>query len=155
MFFTDQFLKITDSLEQFKVEYIVIGGFAIAMHGFPRFTEDIDIFVKNTPNNLSLLHDALFSIYPDDECIQEITSKDLSDYSVIRYGTPENFIIDIIDKIGNMFTYDDITATMVSYTGHSIRIADVDSLIRMKQDTIRLKDKQDVLFLLEKKKEMP
>lgn len=34
-----------------KVEYLVVGGYAVAFHGHPRFTGDIDFLVRATPNN--------------------------------------------------------------------------------------------------------
>ncbi len=47
-----------DLLELFnvnKVEYIVVGAYALAYHGVPRFTGDIDILVKPTPVNADLI----------------------------------------------------------------------------------------------------
>ncbi len=43
-----------DLLELFnvhKVEYMIVGGYALAFHGAPRFTGDLDIFVKASPEN--------------------------------------------------------------------------------------------------------
>lgn len=34
-----------------KVEYLVVGGYALAFHGAPRFTGDLDIFVRPDPVN--------------------------------------------------------------------------------------------------------
>ena len=34
-----------------KIEYIVVGGYALAFHGAPRFTGDLDILVKPDPEN--------------------------------------------------------------------------------------------------------
>ncbi|MCY2986293.1 MAG: hypothetical protein NTY19_00230 [Planctomycetota bacterium] len=31
-------------LETHQVDYMIVGGYAVAFHGFPRFTKDIDIF---------------------------------------------------------------------------------------------------------------
>jgi hypothetical protein len=36
-----EFLRL---LETHRVEYMIVGGYAVAFHGFPRFTKDIDIF---------------------------------------------------------------------------------------------------------------
>ena len=43
-----------DLLELFnahQVEYMIVGGYALAFHGAPRYTGDLDIFVKPTPEN--------------------------------------------------------------------------------------------------------
>lgn len=42
-----------------KVEYIVVGAYALAYHGAPRFTGDIDIYVRPAPENAPRIIDAL------------------------------------------------------------------------------------------------
>jgi hypothetical protein len=39
------------SYNKHKVEYIIVGGYALAFHGVPRYTGDIDIFVKSEGEN--------------------------------------------------------------------------------------------------------
>ena len=34
-----------------EVEYLLIGGFAVAAHGHPRYTKDIDLWIRQTPEN--------------------------------------------------------------------------------------------------------
>jgi hypothetical protein len=46
-------------LEENKVEYLIIGGYAMAFHGYPRFTKDIDIFFHNSDNNIKKLKKSL------------------------------------------------------------------------------------------------
>ena len=38
-------------LNEHEVEYLIVGGYALAFHGAPRFTGDIDIFVRRHPEN--------------------------------------------------------------------------------------------------------
>jgi hypothetical protein len=42
------FLK---SLKDHRVEYLLIGGFAVAFHGFPRSTADMDVWIARSPEN--------------------------------------------------------------------------------------------------------
>jgi hypothetical protein len=42
-----------------KVEFLLVGGYALAFHGAPRFTEDIDFFVLVSPENAMKLADAI------------------------------------------------------------------------------------------------
>jgi hypothetical protein len=42
-----------------KVEYVIVGGYALAFHGAPRFTGDLDIFIRPTEDNVSKLLAAL------------------------------------------------------------------------------------------------
>ena len=43
-----EFIELLNSL---KVEYLVVGGHAVAFHGHPRFTGDIDFFIRTTHEN--------------------------------------------------------------------------------------------------------
>ena len=51
MFYLDLFSK----LQQFEVQYLLIGGLAVSLHGVERATMDIDITVAMQPNNLDRL----------------------------------------------------------------------------------------------------
>jgi hypothetical protein len=46
-------------LNEHKVEYLIVGGYALAFHGAPRYTGDIDIFVRPNPENSRRILDAL------------------------------------------------------------------------------------------------
>jgi len=47
------------SLQEFNVQYVVIGGIAAVLHGVPRATFDLDILIDATPENAQKLLDAL------------------------------------------------------------------------------------------------
>ena len=47
--------EFIELLNSHKVDYIVVGGHAVAFHGYPRFTGDIDFFVRPTLENGKLL----------------------------------------------------------------------------------------------------
>lgn len=51
----DHFLQFIRLLNEEGVEYVVIGGFAVAKHGHPRYTGDLDILVSGTPGNAEKL----------------------------------------------------------------------------------------------------
>ncbi|MCB0293857.1 MAG: hypothetical protein KDG51_01140, partial [Calditrichaeota bacterium] len=53
------FKELFELFNAFKVEYIIVGGYAMAFHGAPRFTGDIDILVKPTPKNSQKIMAAL------------------------------------------------------------------------------------------------
>lgn len=46
-------------LNEHKVEYLIVGGYALAFHGAPRFTGDIDLFVRPDPANAKRVIQAL------------------------------------------------------------------------------------------------
>jgi hypothetical protein len=147
----DKFLQVIDQFEKENVEYVLIGGFAVVLHGFPRLTQDIDVFIRPTEDNVKRLQTALKNVF-DDDSIDEITYDELARYPVIRYGTPDGFNIDIIAQIGEAIQFDDIEYDVMEVEAHRLKIADEHSLIRMKENTMRETDQADVRFLKEKLK---
>jgi predicted nucleotidyltransferase len=144
----NEFLKLLKALEEHQVKYVLVGGVAVIIHGMERLTRDIDIFIQNTPGNIRNLQKALQSIYYDDS-INEITFSELEKYSVIRYGTPEDFYIDIITRLGEAIVFEEIKYEIIEYQGIGVKIASPESLYLMKKNTYREKDKLDILFLQE------
>src|SRR3972149_7640711 len=77
------FLRLLDAN---RVEYLLIGGYAVAFHGFPRTTEDIDIWVSSTPENAQHIVSALRQFGFD---VPELTPElFLKPDSIVRLGNP-------------------------------------------------------------------
>ena len=144
----DNFINVLKAFDEFQVEYILIGGVALVLHGMERLTRDVDIFVRNESKNIERLQNALQSVFQD-ESINEITMNELNKYSVIRYGTPMGFNIDLISKIGKAFSFEDLAFEIINHQNITIRIATPETLLKLKKDTIRERDKIDSLFLKE------
>jgi len=53
------FKEFIQSLNDNGVRYLVIGGYAVALHGYPRYTKDIDIWIQMTPRNAKKMVAAL------------------------------------------------------------------------------------------------
>jgi len=53
------FKELLELLNAHKAEFIIVGAYALAFHGVPRFTGDIDIFVKPAPENAEKILAAL------------------------------------------------------------------------------------------------
>lgn len=47
--------EFIESLSLHDVRFVIVGAFAVAHHGYPRYTSDIDIFVDNSPENAQKL----------------------------------------------------------------------------------------------------
>lgn len=148
-----ELIRICDVFNNHGVKYVVIGGFAVIIHGLPRTTEDIDFFVENSGQNIENLKSALKSLYKDPS-IDEISTKDLEDYAVIRYGTPEDFNIDIIARLGAEISFEDILKDVVFFEIDNVEIplCSLDMLIKMKE-TVRDRDGRDLRFLKKKAEE--
>lgn len=143
-----EFIEVLGAFEEHEVDYVLIGGVAVVLHGLERLTRDIDIFVKTAPDNIDKLRKALLDVF-EDASIEEITLAELNDYPVIRYGTPGGFYIDIMSRLGEVATYDNLEFEIIEYQDIKIRVATPETLYRLKKDTMRDKDKFDVGFLRE------
>lgn len=145
----DRFKDFVDVLKAFdecEVDYVLIGGVAVILHGLERLTRDIDIVVRMIPENIDRLRKALHRVF-NDVCVEEITLDDLNKYAVVRYGTPTGFCIDIMARLGEVATYDSLQYDTIAYQGARIRIATIEALYELKKDTIRDKDRADAMFL--------
>ena len=49
--FNDDFQDFLKSLNEYNVEYILVGGYSVILHGYSRTTGDMDIWVKKTKEN--------------------------------------------------------------------------------------------------------
>ncbi len=145
----DRFLAVLSALAEEGVDYILIGGFAVALHGSGRTTEDIDILIRNKEENVAKLRKALNSVF-NDSSIQEITTSELKNYPVIRFIGDEKVYIDIIANLGEAFSIENIQYEEVELDGVTIRLATAESLFRMKEKTYRAVDLQDLTFLSDK-----
>jgi hypothetical protein len=144
----ERFLCIIDSLESEKVDYVLIGGFAVVLYGMPRLTQDVDLFVNPHSENINRLVSALYKVFQDDS-LYEITLEELLKYPVIRYGSEEGFYIDILIKIGEAFSFKDLKSQVIEIEGHKVRTATPEILYRLKKDTVRPVDRSDASFLKE------
>jgi hypothetical protein len=55
----DDLREFIELLNALKVRYIVVGAFAVAYYGYPRYTGDIDLFIERSPENARAISDAL------------------------------------------------------------------------------------------------
>jgi len=135
------------ALRDEQVEYVLVGALAMDVLGVGRFTEDIDLFVCPTPENIERLRRALRRVWQDPS-IDEITAADLAgDYPAVQYIAPDGTPIDILSRLGEAFAFADIAATVYSYGNVEVKVATAETLYRMKRDTVRLRDKADAQVL--------
>jgi hypothetical protein len=144
-------VELASAMNEEGVEYIVFGGAAVNLHGIMRGTEDYDIFLRPTPENVESLKRALKRMW-DDPSIDEITDNDFcGEFRSIRYGPPEDDVfIDFVAALGEAFAYDDLEAEIHTVENVPIRIATPRTLVRMKRDTVRPKDRLDADLLRRK-----
>jgi hypothetical protein len=146
-----EILRILASFHEHQVDYILIGGVAINLHGLGRPTEDIDFFVRPTGENVARIRNALKAVYQD-ESLDEITAEDLSgEYPTVRYGPPHGaFFIDLISRLGDFAAYDDLHFEESTFRGVPVRLATPQTLYWLKKGTLRLRDRADAEALRER-----
>lgn len=148
----DKVLQLFRELKRHEVEYVLVGGVAINLHGLVRATDDVDLFVRPTPENVERLKRALRSVWDDAE-IDSITAEDLAgEYPTVRYGPPgdDDPVVDLIARLGTAFGYDDLEFETLDYEGTPVRVATPKTLFRMKRDTVRPDDQRDAQRLAER-----
>lgn len=88
--FTHEFEDFIRCLNNLKAEYLVVGGMAVIYHGYPRYTGDIDFWIKKTPENaekvLKAIHD--FGMSSLNLKVEDFLKKD----NIIQLGFEPNRI---------------------------------------------------------------
>jgi hypothetical protein len=144
-------LSLIREMNREGVDYITFGALALNLHGVVRATTDADFFIKPDRGNIERLKRALRNVWNDPE-IDEIRADDLlGEYPSITYGPPEEgFAIDLLTKLGEVYSFDSLPSELVEIEGIPVRVVTAAKLYEMKKNTVRLKDKADCLALNEK-----
>ena len=145
----DELLNLLRAFEMERLEYVLIGGTALGFHGLIRATEDVDVMLRATAENLERLRRALRVAYPDDANIDEIRDEDLlGEYPSVRYYPPSgDLFVDAMTRLGVAANYESIEAEIKAIDGIQVRVATPLALYRLKRDTIRPLDRQDAAAL--------
>ena len=142
-------MKIQRDLKEFielmnsnGVEYVVVGGHAVAYHGYPRFTGDLDFFVRPAAENGARIIAVLRSFGFVDTADLESTLVEPG--KVVQIGRPPNRI-DLLTGISGV-SFQEALATSVAaeIDGLPVRMIGFDSLLQNKSASGRPKDLADL-----------
>lgn len=135
----EEFLQL---LEDHKVDYMIVGGYAVAFHGHPRFTKDIDIFFDVSPPNPQRIRHVLiaFGFSEDSIPIDALQTPG----NVLVIGVPP-VRIDLVNQIDGV-SFEDARSNTVRgrYGKAEVTFIGLKDLICNKSSTNRAKDKADV-----------
>jgi predicted nucleotidyltransferase len=134
--------EMLQALSDEKVKFILIGAYAMAAHGYPRATMDIDIWIMPSPQNADAVIRALQRFGAP---LHNLTRKDLqTDGIVFQIGVAPRRI-DIMTGVSGL-TFEDTFrhTTVINIEGIDVHIPAVEDLIRNKKATGRTKDLADV-----------
>jgi nitronate monooxygenase len=143
--------QVLAAFEREGVRYAIFGAAALNLHGLARFTEDLDVFLEPTADNIAGVRRALSSVF-DDPSIAQITAEDLlGDYPAVQYVPPTGtFHLDLLTRLGQAFAFGDLEIVRVPFDDLTVSVVSPRTLYRMKRDTVRLKDKADAALLKER-----
>ena len=145
----DELLRALRAFEDQRLEYVLIGATAMGFHGLVRATEDVDLLIRPTPENVERLRRALQGAYPGDPCIEDISTEDLlGEYPAVRYY-PLNgeLFFDILTRLGNAASYETVQSEVKEVEGVRVRVATPQALYLLKKDTVRPIDRRDAAIL--------
>ena len=144
-------LRILKQFAIHEVDYVLVGGVTLNLHGIIRTTEDIDLFIKPKPDNIERLKEALKAVYSDPD-IDDITAEDFSSsYPIVRYIPPDETLhLDLVAALGFFTSFEDLEAEQREFDGVNVSLATPRTLYWLKRDTLRLIDKADAEALRKK-----
>jgi len=128
-----------------QVEYLVVGGHALAAHGLVRATKDLDVWVRPHPSNAARAIAALATFGAP---LQDLTESDLAAAGTIfQIGVPP-IRIDVITSIDGV-TFDEAWPARIeaSFVDQTVTVLSRADLIRNKRAAGRAQDLLDVEWL--------
>lgn len=134
-----EFLRLLNSAQ---IEYLLVGGYAVSYHGYPRPTGDLDIWVAARPVNAAKLVDALAAFGFADAGATEALFVEPG--RVVRMGVPP-VRIELLTSVSGV-DFDDCRARRVEATldGVPVAIISRNDLIANKLAAGRDRDRDDV-----------
>lgn len=144
---SQDFKEFVALLNAHRVEYLVIGGYAVGVHGAPRYTGDLDVWVNPTPDNAAKLLQALadFGFGGFNLTVQDFTESD----EIFQMGTPP-FRIDVLTVIdGVRFADCASRKVVIEYDGVPTAFIGLADLQQNKRASGRPKDLLDLTALAE------
>jgi hypothetical protein len=136
------FKEFIKSLNDNDVRYLVVGGYAVAFHGHPRYTKDIDIWIEMNRGNATNLMRAL-----DEFGFGSIGLKAedfLEPNQVVQLGYPPNRIDLLLSLSGVEFETCYMSKVQVAIDDVMVNFIDLENLKKNKKASGRLQDLADV-----------
>lgn len=143
----DDFRDLLVELSDAEADFMVVGGYAVAFHGHPRATKDLDVLVRPTDLNAKRVYRALASYGAPLEAF-EVAEGDFAEYGgVLQIGLPPRRI-DILNRVSGV-TFDEAAADGETFEieGRAIPVIGLKALLTNKRAAAREQDLADVAAL--------
>jgi hypothetical protein len=143
----DDYKEMLQCLAAEGAEYLLVGAYAMAAHGYPRATMDMDLWVSPSPENAAAVIKALRRFGAP---LSDLTSADLQhDDTIFQIGVAPRRIDVLTGVSGLRFEEAFANAIEAEVEGIALRIPSIHDLIRNKKASGRKKDLADVEALEE------
>ena len=141
------FREFIELLNSNKVKYLLVGGYAIAFHGHPRYTKDLDIWLEMSEENADAMIEVLkgFGFGDLDVSREDFLNKGM----VVQLGYPPNRIDLINSPDGVEFAECYQSKIEIEIDGTQISVIDLENLKKNKKASGRLQDLADLEKLSE------
>ena len=142
MVLNQDFKEFIQLLNEHKVFYLVVGGYAVAFHGYPRYTKDIDLWIKPDKDNAEKLLEVLkdFGFESLDLKVDDFMKKG----QIVQLGYPPNRIDILSDLLGVSFDECYIDRIETEIEGVKLNFIDLNNLKITKKATGRHQDLADL-----------
>ncbi len=148
--FNDDFHDFINALNQSEVEYILVGGYSVILHGYSRNTGDLDLWVNKTRENYNKLKNAFYSVGMPVFDMTEFNFLNNSQFNVFSFGKPP-VSIDIMTEVKGLSFYSAYqSASIIKIENLSVRLINLNDLLKAKKSSGRSKDLDDIENLSEK-----
>jgi len=135
--YKDILLKLSDR----KVKFLLVGAYAMAVHGYPRSTMDIDLWVKPDPENANLVLNALDDFGAP---LGDLKAEDLQKEEMVFQIGVAPCRIDILTSVdGLKFEEAFSNSKKIDIEGIPVQVLSISDLIKNKRSTGRTKDLAD------------
>lgn len=152
--YNDSLLLFWQSLNKNQVSYIMVGGFAVNMHGYMRATKDADMWIKDSLKNRQNLRKSFRELgYGDYQSLE--TMQFVPGWSEFYIG--DGIVLDIMTGMKGLedYSFDEslLKASIADLNGITVPFLHINQLLANKKAVSRSKDQLDVIELEKIKEE--
>ncbi len=142
--FNEDFRDFLSALNKQEVRYLLVGGFAVILHGYSRTTGDMDIWVERTPENYLRIKQAFLQFGMPVFDMTEENFLSHPNWDVFTFGVPP-VAIDLMVKVkGLAFESCFTNSKLFEDEGLKIRTISLNDLLLAKKTAGRSKDLNDL-----------
>jgi hypothetical protein len=140
----EDFVDLLITFNRNKVDYILVGGYAVIYHGYNRTTGDLDLWVNPTSRNYKKMLQAFVEFGLSPFNMTESLFLNSNENDVFTFGRPP-VCVDILTKVkGLSFNESYQNASIVDFDGLEVMMIDIRDLKKAKQAAGRSKDLDDL-----------